>query len=165
MAEGPGRGRRPVLGPVLLLALGLAVAACDSFGPPPGPTPLDFPGLADQLELQGLKVAQPRSGDDGCNDPMLIPTAIAFDLSGLGVTSPIRARVYLFADGPTYDRLRPEVDTCVAAWASDPATIEFIETSPFVLVVQGPVPDAFKAALRTAVRASATGTEASPAVR
>ncbi len=162
MAERPGRQRRPALAVLLSLAIGLAVAACESFGPPPGPTPLDFPGLADQLALQGLTVAQPKSADAGCNDPTLIPTAIGFDISGLGVTTPSHARVYLFADGPTYDRLRPEVDTCVAAWASDPATIEFIETSPFVLVVQGPVPDAFKAALRTAVRASATGTEASP---
>ncbi len=162
MAEPRRRARRTTLGLALLLAVGVAVAACDSFGPPPGPTPLDFPGLADQLELQGLTVVQPRSGDAGCTDPTLIPTAIGFDISGLGVTSPIHARVYLFADGPTYDRLRPAVDTCVAAWASDPAMIEFIETSPFVLALQGPVPDAFKAALRTAGRASATGTEASP---
>ncbi len=152
------RPRRLGIGVGLALAV-VALAGCsDLGGAPPAPTPLDFPGLADQLTLQGLIVAQPKSGDAGCNDPALIPTAIGFEVSGLGVTTPIHARVYLFADQAAYDRRRPEVDTCTAAWTTDPGTVEFIDVSPFVLVVQGPVPPAFKAALRAAVTAAATGT-------
>jgi hypothetical protein len=85
----------------------------------------------------------------------IIPTAIGFDLAGLGVTQPIRARVYIFGDTEAYDRRRADVDACVAAWATDPATVEFVDAAPFVLVVQGPVPAEFKAALVRAINTAA----------
>lgn len=148
--------RHPLAVRACLVLATLVLGACSALtGPTPEATPLDFPGIADQLTLQGLMVAQPRSGDDGCNDPTLAPTAISFDLSGLGVTSPIRARVYMFASRDAYTRRRADVDTCTAAWTTDPANVEFVDASPFVLVVQGPVPAAFKAALVRALTASA----------
>ena len=160
--------RRPQLGPAVartilaraLLALAaLTFGGCSTLGgATPAPTPQDFPGIADQLALQGLTVGQPRSGDPGCSDSTLAPTAIAFDLSGLGVTSPIRARVFLFADDAAYQRRRADVDTCTAAWATDPANVEFIDESPFVLVIQGPIPAPFKAAVvRALTTASGRG--------
>ena len=105
-----------------------------------------------------LTVARPVSGDAGCNDATLIPTAIGFDLSGLGVTTPLRARVFIFNGPAAYERRRGDVDTCTAAWTSDPASVEFVDASPLVLVVQGPVPAAFKAALvRAVTTASGSG--------
>lgn len=148
-------GRRALRRAIVLAAVVLLAGCSDLGGAPPAPTPLDFPGIAGQLTLQGLVVAQPRSGDAGCNDPTLIPTAISFDLSGLGVTTPIRARVFMFADRSAYDRRRAAVDTCTAAWTTDPATVEFVNAPPFVLVVQGPIPTAFKAALVRALTTSA----------
>jgi hypothetical protein len=121
----------------------------------PEPTPMDFPGMAGELAKQGIVIGHYASGDDGCHDSTLTPTAIGFDASGLGVTDPIRLRVYIFADGAAFDRRRADVDTCAAKWASDPQTVEFVDASPFVLVGQGPWPDAFKAALRAAMTAAA----------
>ncbi|HYL40214.1 MAG TPA: hypothetical protein VET90_02800 [Candidatus Binatus sp.] len=142
------------------IVLALSLGGCSALiGPTPGPSPLDFPGFADQLTLQGLTIQQPISGDAGCDDPTLVPTAIGFELSGLGVTKPIHARVYLFAGRAAYDRRRAQVDTCTAAWTTDPADVEFINAPPFVLVVQGPLPPAFKAALVRALTISATGTD------
>ena len=121
----------------------------------PTPTPQDFPGLAGQLAAQGVIVGRPVSGEAGCDDPALIPTAIGFDVSGLGVPSPIRAHVYLFANPDAYTRRRAQVDACTATWTTDPGEVEFIDSPPFVLVVQGPLPPAFKAALVRAVTTAA----------
>jgi hypothetical protein len=153
----PDAGPRIVARLSLVMAT-LVLAGCSALnGAPPEPTPRDFPAIAAQLELQGLTVERVVSGDAGCSDPTLIPTAIGFDVSGLGVTSPIRARVFLFADDAAYQRRRAEVDTCTAAWATDPPNVEFVDASPFVLVIQGPVPAAFKAAMVRAITTSAGG--------
>jgi hypothetical protein len=121
----------------------------------PAPTPMDFPSMAGELARQGIVIGHYASGDDGCQDSKLTPTAIGFDASGLGVTDPIRLRVYIFADGAAFDRRRADVDACAAKWATDPGTVEFVDASPFVLVGQGPWPDAFKNALRAAMTAAA----------
>ena len=148
--------RGPRVGPTLILGAVLAVGGCSALqGSSPEPTPRDFPGITAELFVQGIAVGRPVSGDAGCDDPTLIPTAIGFDASGLGVDSPIRARVYIFGDRAAFERRRADVDTCVAAWAADPATVEFVDSSPFVLVVQGPVPAAFKAALVRAITTAA----------
>jgi hypothetical protein len=152
-----GPSRLAAGGLVAVLVAALILGGCSSFGQPAGPTPLDFGGIVNQLTLQGLTVERPTSGDAGCSDPTIIPTAIGFDLSGLGVTAPIRARIYIFGDTTAYDRRRVDVDACVAAWSTVPAAIEFIDASPFVLVVQGPVPAAFKAALVRAITTAAAG--------
>jgi hypothetical protein len=145
-----------VIAELMLVLAVLLIAGCsDLSGAAPVPTPQDFGGLAGQLALQGLTVGGVVSGDAGCDDHNLIPTAIGFDLSGLGVTTPIRARVFRFADDAAYQRRRADVDTCTAAWTTDPADVEFIDESPFVLVVQGPIPAAFKAALVRALPTSA----------
>lgn len=154
------RGRGVVPGVVPGVALGLVVvllvAGCSAFkGTAPEPTPQDFGGIAGDIALEGITVGRPVSGDAGCTDPSLIPTAIGFDVSGLGVPSPIRARVYIFSNHAAYERRRPDVDTCVGAWATDPPNVEFIDVSPYVLVVQGPVPDAFKTALTRGLTAAA----------
>jgi len=140
----------------MVLATVVILAGCSALkGTAPEPTPLDFNGIAGQLGLQGLTVGDPISGDAGCTDPTIIPTAVGLDLSGLGVTAPIRARVYIFANRAAYERRRADVDTCVAAYATDPATVEFIDASPYVLVVQGPIPAAFKTALQNGLHLAA----------
>jgi hypothetical protein len=141
---------------VLVLAAVAILAGCSALkGTVPEPTPLDFNGIAGQLGLQGLTVDDPISGDAGCTDPTIIPTAVGLNVSGLGVTTPLRARVYIFANRAAYERRRADVDTCVAAYAADPATVEFIDASPYVLVVQGPIPAAFKTALQQALQLAA----------
>ncbi|MEW5990660.1 MAG: hypothetical protein AB1736_04840 [Chloroflexota bacterium] len=151
-------GRRP--GPHLVLAAAAAaavlLAGCDAIlESPPEPTPADFPGIAGELANRGLELDAITSGDAGCDDPTLIPTAIGFDATGLGVAEPVRVRVYIFRNGETYDRRRPDVDGCIAEWATDPATFELIDAKPFVLAGQGPWTAEFKAAVREAMTAAA----------
>jgi hypothetical protein len=142
----------------LVMAAALAVAGCDAIlEPTPEATPADFPGIAGQLANRGLDLGDIVSGDDGCNDDSLTATAIGFDASGLGQAEPVRLRVYIFRNGETYDRRRPDVDACVAQWATDPAMVEMVDARPFVLAGQGPWAAEFKAAVRAAM-AEAAGT-------
>ena len=144
------------LGLCLAVLATLLLAGCASIlQGSPAPTPMDFPSMSGEFTSRGIDINHFTSGDDGCHDSSLAPTAIGFDASGLGVTTPIRLRIYIFADGAAYDRRRADVDTCAAAWATDPAAVEFVDASPFVLAGQGPWPEAFKAALRAAVVAAA----------
>jgi hypothetical protein len=141
---------------VAAVALAMLVAGCNSLqGQPPAPTPQDFAGIATALDDQGIRVDRPVSGDAGCPDSAMTQSAIGFDVSGLGVTTPIHARVYIFNDDAAYQRRRSEVDECAGAWSSDPPDVEFIDASPFVLVLQGPIPDDFKAALTRALKNAA----------
>jgi hypothetical protein len=143
-------GRRSRLLP--LAAAALLLAGCTALqGKPDEPTPLDFNGIAGEVALQGVEVGRPVSGDSGCGDPTLIPTAVGFDVSGFGVTTPLRARVYIFGDRAAYDRRLSDVETCVGKWATDPENVELLEVSPYILAVQGPIPDDFKAALMRAL--------------
>jgi len=116
---------------------------------------MDFPAIAGELAQRGLDLDAITSGDDGCADPTLTATAIAFDATGLGVETPTRLRIYIFRNGETYDRRRPDVDACAAAWATDPATFELIDARPFVLAGQGPWPAEFEAAIREALAVAA----------
>jgi hypothetical protein len=140
----------------LLPALALLLAACSALqGQPPAPTPQDFGGIAAALDAQGIRVDNPVAGDAGCTDTAMIQSAIGFDVSGAGVATPIHARLYKFNDNDAYQRRRAEVDECAGAWASDPPDVEFIDASPFVIVLQGPIPDAFKAALTAGLKSAA----------
>ena len=69
------------------LGLGLVallVAACSFVETtPPAPTPADFPDTAIELAQRGIVIDNVVSGDAGCDDRVLAPTAIAFDASGL----------------------------------------------------------------------------------
>ena len=139
-----------------LVAAVLLLAGCSAIlEASPEPTPMDFPGIAGELANRGLELDAIASGDDGCSDPTLTATAIAFDATGLGVESPIRLRIYIFRTGETYDRRRPDVDVCAGAWATDPATFEMIDARPYVLAGQGPWTDEFKAAIREALTVAA----------
>ncbi len=121
----------------------------------PTPTPQDFGGIVAALGNEGISISNPQSGDAGCSDPTLIPTAIAFTASGLGVTAPIPLRVYIFGSDDAFQRRQSDVDACAAHWATDPATFELVSASPFVVAGQGPWPPGFKFAVMHALRVAA----------
>lgn len=147
------RGRRvPLVAALRSLASIVLLAGCSSLVEArPTPTPLDFGGIQGTLAAAGIALTTTVSGDAGCTDPNLIPTAIGFDASGLGVTTSVRLRIYIFTDRAAWQRRQPDVDACIAAWARDPATIETIGQSPYVVAGQGPWPAAFKRALAAAL--------------
>ena len=137
----------------------LLVAGCAALTTaPPAPTPADFPGLAGVLAQNGILVTDFVSGDPGCDDPTLTPTAIRFDATGYEIDQPVTARIYIFRNREAYERRRADVDACALAWAGDPSTVEAMDASPFVIVGAGPWPAEFKRALRNAlVEAAGTG--------
>jgi hypothetical protein len=140
--------RLPGLAPavlVLLVTLGGCAGALES---PPVPDPEAFPGIAGQLGRFGVDVSDWASGDAGCDDATLSPTAIRFDATGLDQATPIRLRIYIFRDRGAWERRLADVDACAAAWADDPATFEIVQVSPYVVAGQGPWPPEFDAALR-----------------
>jgi hypothetical protein len=126
-------------------------------GTPPGATPADFVGITSELAKRGVTVDHFVSGDAGCADPVLTPTAIAFDAQGLDQAAPVRIFIYIFRNRETFERLRPSVDACAASFVTDPETFETVEQSPFVLAGQGPWGAEFERALRDGL-ASAAGT-------
>jgi hypothetical protein len=138
------------------LVVAMALGGCSGLVErQPTPTPQDFGGIVAALGAAGIVVRNPQSGDAGCTDPNLIPTAIGFEAMGLGVTTPIHLRVYIFGDRDAWQRRRADVDTCVATWWTDPATFETVDSSPYVLAGQGPWPGPFKAAIQAALLAAA----------
>lgn len=143
-------------GAVLLLVLALVVGGCGSLTvSPPVPGPESFPEFSSQLGRVGVGVESWTSGDDGCDDPTLAPTAIRFEARGLDQATLVTLRIYIFRNRDAWERRQADVDTCVAAWADDPATFEIISTSPYVLAGQGPWAPGFGAAIRTALQAAA----------
>ena len=138
------------------LALCLGLAGCSAIlQSPPVPDPADFPGLAGQLGRFGIDVQTWTSGDSGCDDPTLNPTAIRFTADGLDQPTPLTLRIYIFRDRPAWDRRLADVDVCAARWTTDPSTFEIVQTSPYVLAGQGPWPPAFADALRKGLEAAA----------
>jgi hypothetical protein len=132
-----------------LALLPLIVAACGVVTTSaPIPTPADFQGTATEFAKRGVIVDKVVSGDAGCPNSALTPTAIGFDASGLDQPTVVRVHLYVFADRATFERLRSSVDDCARAFVTDPATYQSIEQSPFVLVGQGPWGTKFEAALR-----------------
>jgi hypothetical protein len=147
--EAPGR-----------LALGLALAcvlaSCSAIlESPPAPDPGAFPDIAGQLGRLGITVSNWTSGDPGCGDSSLSPTSIRFDAKGLDQATPLTLRIYIFKDHATWDRRLADVDTCAQAWATDPATFQQLQVSPYVVAGQGPWPPRFADALRTGITAAA----------
>lgn len=153
----PGFGRLTVV-PVVL-AMAFISAACGVLTTtPPAPTPADFQGIASEIVRRGIAIEHLVSGDAGCNDPVLNPTAIGLDASGLDQAEPVRLYLYIFRNREAYERLRASVDECARSFVTDPETFESIESSPFVLAGQGPWSPEFRAALREALtEASGTG--------
>ena len=142
-----------------LLAIGLVVllvAACGVVSTsPPAPTPADFPGIAIELVKRGVVVEHPVSGDAGCSDRTLAPTAIGFDASGLDQAEVVRVYLYIFRNRAAFERLRASVDDCARNFITNPETYESIEDSPFVVAGQGPWGSRFKAALRDGLKVAA----------
>ncbi len=150
--------RRPRAALCVLLAA-LVAAGCGVISTtPPAPTPADFQGIAAEIVSRDIRIDNLVSGDAGCDDPTLTPTAIGFDASGLDQATPVRLYLYIFRNRDSYERLRGEIDACARSFVTDPETFESIESSPFVLAGQGPWAPDFKAALRDALTvASGTG--------
>ena len=122
---------------------------------PPVATPADFPGVAIEFQKRGLHVDDPVSGDAGCTDSVLTPTAISFTVSGMDQPTPVKVYLYVFRDRATYERLRSTVDGCARSYVTDPQTYEAVEQSPFVLAGQGPWGTNFEAALRDGITIAA----------
>ncbi|HEX6867771.1 MAG TPA: hypothetical protein VF119_03150, partial [Candidatus Limnocylindrales bacterium] len=122
---------------------------------PPSPTPADFPGLASELQKRGLHVGDPVAGDAGCDDTVLAPTAISFDVSGKDQATPVKVYLYVFRNKATYERLRSTIDACARSYVTDATTYESVEQSPFVLAGQGPWAPEFKTTIRTAIETAA----------
>jgi hypothetical protein len=154
----PARGGRLS---VALVAIGfaIAIAACGALTErAPAPTPADFQGIASEIVKRGIAIEHLVSGDAGCNDDVLNPTAIGLDASGKDQADPVRLYLYIFRNREAYERLRPAIDGCAQSFVTDPETFESIESSPFVLAGQGPWAPEFKATLREALTvASGTG--------
>lgn len=147
----PGRRAHLVIGLVALL-----VAACGVVSTtPPAPTPADFPGIAIELAKRGVVVQHPVSGDAGCSNPILAPTAIGFGASGLDQSTVVRVYLYIFRNREAFERLRASVDDCARNFVTDPETYESVEDSPFVVAGQGPWGSRFEAALRDGLKVAA----------
>jgi hypothetical protein len=146
--------RIALFGAVLLV--GLVVAGCGVVATEsPVPTPADFPGIVSELHKRGVTLSDWVSGDAGCTDRTLIPTAIGFDASGLDQATKVRAHIYIFRNRDAFDRLRGSVDDCARSYVTDPAAYENVAESPFVVAAQGPWGPKFEAALREALAVAA----------
>jgi hypothetical protein len=146
----------PVAAALRSLAAVVLLAGCSSLVEVrPTPTPLDFGGIQVTLANAGISLTNTISGDAGCTDPNLIPTAIGFDAMGLDLTTPVRLRIYIFTDRAAWQRRQADVDACIASWATDPGTVETIGESPYVLAGQGPWPPAFKTTVAAALKEAA----------
>lgn len=121
----------------------------------PAPTAADFPGITADLAVRGIQVNHFVSGDAGCPDPALVPTAIAFDARGLDQADNVRIYIYIFRNREAFERLRASIDACAASFVTDPETFETIEESPFVLAGQGPWAPEFEAAIREGLSVAA----------
>ena len=134
----------------------LLVAACSYVETtPPAPTPADFQGTASEFVKRGIVIDHIVSGDAGCDDKVLAPTAIALDATGLDQATMVRIYLYVFRDRATFSRLRATIDACARTYVTDPVTYESIEQSPFVMTGQGPWAPQFKAAMRKGLEVAA----------
>lgn len=141
---------------VCLLSSALVAGACGRISTtPPAPTPADFQGVAAELTKAGVVLDRLVSGDAGCPDPALIPTAIGLDASGLDQAEPVRVHLFIFRNRASFDRLRATIDACARSFVTDPQTYETIEQSPFVVAGQGPWAPDFEAAMRSALEVAA----------
>jgi hypothetical protein len=148
VTRGPAT-KRSVRAAILAVLLAFTVGGCSGIlESPPVPDPEAFPGITGQLGRFGVDVLSWTSGDPGCDDPELSPTAIRFAAAGLDQATPVTLRIYIFRNRAAWERRLADVDACAAAWAEDPATFELIQVSPYVLTGQGPWGPEFEAAIR-----------------
>jgi hypothetical protein len=140
---------------VTALIVAFVLAGCIEASEQPQPTPADFTGIAQHLAKTGITVRDVVSGDAGCSDPTLAPTAIAFSASGLDQTQPVRIRVYIFRTREAWGRLAGSVAACARSYVTDAATYESVSPSPFIVSGQGPWAPLFAAALGSGFTAAA----------
>ena len=141
---------------VAVVVLMLASSACGVLSTSaPAPTPADFQGIASELTKRDVVLDRLVSGDAGCDDRVLIPTAIAFDARGLDQAETVRIYLYIFRNRASFEKLRGTVDACARSFVTDPETYETVEQSPFVLAGQGPWAPSFEAAIRDALEVAA----------
>ena len=153
MAPSPA-GRGSPLAVLLLVPLLVAACGLASVTAPPA-TPTDFPGLSGRLAAAGIAVGDYVSGDAGCADPDLVPTAIRLYAGGLDQAEPVRLYLYIFRNREAFERHRDQVGPCAASYVSDPETFEQVEQSPYVLAGQGPWAPEFEAELRRVLEEAA----------
>ncbi len=144
---------RTVLFVVVLAAL--ATGCTTITGTPPAPTPADFPGIAAALARHGVAIGNVVSGDPGCDDANLVPTAIRFEAAGLDQPAPTRAYIYIFRSRATFDRLLRDVARCAGAFVTDEEGEPRIAVSPYVLTGPGPWPPAFREAVEAGLKEAA----------
>lgn len=147
----------PPLRSIAAYVLALSVlSACGAISmSAPAPTPADFQGIATELTKRSVVISDLVSGDAGCDDQVLIPTAIGFDASGIDQAEPVRIHIYIFRNRTSFEKLRASIDDCARSFVTDPATYETVEQSPFVLAGQGPWAPGFEAAIRDALEVAA----------
>jgi hypothetical protein len=148
--------RRSARGLVAAIVAALLLAACGTISTtPPAPTPADFQGIATELTKRRIAISELVSGDAGCDDPVLTPTAIGITARGLDQATPVRMYLYIFRDREAFERLRASIDGCARTFVTDPQTYETVEQSPFVVAGQGPWAPEFEAAVRDALEVAA----------
>jgi hypothetical protein len=153
---GRGRSRRPGL--IAIVVLPILLASCGALHVTPEPaTPTSFPGLAGRLNTAHVEVRDWVSGDAGCTDPDLVPSAISFMATGLDQAEPVKLYLYIFRDRAAFEKHRDQIGACAGSFVTDPQTYEEVEQSPYVVAGQGPWAPLFEAALR-ATLATAAGT-------
>lgn len=134
----------------------VAVGGCGTISTsPPTPTPADFQGIAAELVKRAVTIGDIVSGEAGCDDPVLIPTAIAIDAGGLDQPEPVRIHLYIFRNRASFEKLRASIDACARSFVTDAQTYETVEQSPYVLAGQGPWSPRFEAAIREALEVAA----------
>lgn len=139
-----------------LVIVAVVAGGCGTISSTPPPaTPTDFPGLAGRFNVVGIEVSDWVSGDAGCTDPDLVPTAISFDARGLDQADDVHVYLYVFRNRTSFERLRDRIGPCAATFVTDPATYEEVQQSPYVLAGQGPWAPAFEAAVRATLELAA----------
>ena len=139
-----------------LLLCVLAVSGCGTVETTPAaPTPADFGGIISEFAKRGVVATHVVSGDAGCADPVLIPTAISFTATGVDQASPVKVYLYIFNNRAAFERLRPTIDACARSFVTDPETYQSIDQSPFVAAGQGPWGQGFENALREGLAVAA----------
>ena len=142
--------------PSTAVFLPLLLTACGALHVTPEPaTPTNFPGLAGRFNVAHITVRDWVSGDAGCTNPDLVPTAISFMASGLDQTTPVKVYLYVFRDRAAFEKHRDQIGPCAQAYVTDAQTYEEVEQSPYVVTGQGPWAPQFEAAVRATLEAAA----------
>jgi hypothetical protein len=152
MSRPIGRLQAATLRTVILVGLAIALAGCEALvGQTPKPTRAGFQGIAIELAKRGVEIDSMVSGDAGCDDEDLAPTAVSLRAGGLDQPGVVTLYVHGFRNEDSYQRLRPAIDACARSYVSDPETFEAVDAAPYVVTGQGPWGPRFEAAIREAL--------------